>query len=840
MDGSEESAVVAQPLAGGGAGDVIVAEEMEAGPGSRKPKKMQDPKAPTQAEREEHELTHLPYRSWCIHCVKGRGKDAPHLVAASDGVLPEVHFDFAFMGDEGDAGHTAPMLVARVRDSRMTLATAIPRKTTGEFVVGRTLAFLKEVGIEKMDIIYKSDQEPAIMSVLDGVREKKAALGGRWIPENSPVGSHQSNGVVERAIQSVAAQVRVLKSDLETRWGVAIPAASAAIPWMMEWAAFLLNRYEVGHDGKTAYERCKGKPARTPGIAFGEAVLWRRKLVGGALGKLTSLWEEGVFLGIKGRTGELVVGDARGVWKTRTVQRRPYEERWRAASAAMIVGVPWRTSAEDEKQDGEQLEIIQVPEGGGGSAGGAMRGVESGPVPRRGKILRSDLQVHGYTAGCEGCKAALAGRPARAHSEACRKRMEEALRDEPRMREAQERQNEFISKAIEKQEEERKNKAAAEEPPRGAVPVVGGSSGSGQSPEDRKRSLEEDARLAIELSAKQSRVQEPAAAEGMKVEQRRGEKRRGDELDDRERGDEGQRRGEKRRGDELDDRERGDEGVGAVLPDCGEQEFDEDYEEVDTYDEKSGELLDPVLVRKARAEEVEFMGRIQLFKEASTQECWDRTGRPPISTKWVDLNKGTKEKPDVRCRLVARDFKPKGEKDREDLFAAMPPLEAKRLLFARAAARRPELHRGKWSKPKLMFIDIKKAHLNGKVPEEEFVFVEDPTDPSGSRCWRLMIWLHGMRPAASAWEADYPIKLAEVGLAKGVANPTVFHNPVNDLRCVVHGDDFTFLGWEEDLEEMVKHLEKHYELKVRGVLGGEKGDDEEITILNRKVSWRGR
>ena len=75
-----------------------------------------------------------------------------------------------------------------------------------------------------------------------------------------------------------------------------------------------------------------------------------------------------------------------------------------------------------------------------------------------------------------------------------------------------------------------------------------------------------------------------------------------------------QRRGEKRRGDAPDDRERGDAGVGAVLPDCGEQEFDEDYDEVDTYDEKSGELLDPALVRKARAEEVELMGRIQLFK----------------------------------------------------------------------------------------------------------------------------------------------------------------------------------------------------------------------------------
>ncbi len=57
-----------------------------------------------------------------------------------------------------------------------------------------------------------------------------------------------------------------------------------------------------------------------------------------------------------------------------------------------------------------------------------------------------------------------------------------------------------------------------------------------------------------------------------------------------------------------------------------------------------------------------------------------------MSRKWVDVNKGTAERPDVRCRLVARDFKPEREKGREDLFAAMPPLEAKRLLFVAAAA----------------------------------------------------------------------------------------------------------------------------------------------------------
>ena len=111
--------------------------------------------------------------------------------------------------------------------------------------------------------------------------------------------------------------------------------------WMVESAACLLNRFEVGRDGRTAYERCKGKPARTSGIEFGELILWRKKREGSHLGKLTSLWNEGVCLGIKSRSGEVVVGDKNGVWKTRTIQRRPREDRWQGESnMAMVVGVP--------------------------------------------------------------------------------------------------------------------------------------------------------------------------------------------------------------------------------------------------------------------------------------------------------------------------------------------------------------------------------------------------------------------------------------------------------------------------------------------------------------------
>ena len=47
--------------------------------------------------------------------------------------------------------------------------------------------------------------------------------------------------------------------------------------------------------------------------------------------------------------------------------------------------------------------------------------------------------------------------------------------------------------------------------------------------------------------------------------------------------------------------------------------------------------------------------------------------------KWVDANKGDKKNPEHRRRLVAQEIK----KDRgEDLFAATPPLEAKKMLLS--------------------------------------------------------------------------------------------------------------------------------------------------------------
>ena len=68
---------------------------------------------------------------------------------------------------------------------------------------------------------------------------------------------------------------------------------------------------------------------------------------------------------------------------------------------------------------------------------------------------------------------------------------------------------------------------------------------------------------------------------------------------------------------------------------------------------------------------------------------------------------------------MARDFKPKRQGPRDDLFAAMSLLEAKKALFAFVVGVREKIPAQGQDDVKLMFVDVKKVHLNAKCDEEE-------------------------------------------------------------------------------------------------------------------------
>ena len=138
--------------------------------------KKKDPREPSWEEVEQHRKTHLPFRDWCRDCVCGRGKEE---ACRKNGRVPEVaeiHMDFMFMGEEkGD--RTLAMLVVRERVTKAVMGCVAPRKSSGEWLGKRVLAFMTEFGCEVERVTMKSDNEPALVAVVDQVGRLGAATG---------------------------------------------------------------------------------------------------------------------------------------------------------------------------------------------------------------------------------------------------------------------------------------------------------------------------------------------------------------------------------------------------------------------------------------------------------------------------------------------------------------------------------------------------------------------------------------------------------------------------------------------------------------------------------------
>ena len=177
--------------------------------GSRALVKVADPKLPSAEEVETHNLTHLPYRSWCPHCVRGKGKTMDHRRAGRGKTIPELHVDYCFMGSTGDAT-TRCIVVAKDYEHKCVMASVVPVKgSSHEFPAKRIVAFIRELGVEGQDLVLRSDQEPALQDLLAEVGKRRTPA--KTFYEVSPVGSSASNGVAERGVQTVEGQVRVLK-----------------------------------------------------------------------------------------------------------------------------------------------------------------------------------------------------------------------------------------------------------------------------------------------------------------------------------------------------------------------------------------------------------------------------------------------------------------------------------------------------------------------------------------------------------------------------------------------------------------------------------------------------
>ena len=106
---------------------------------------------------------------------------------------------------------------------------------------------------------------------------------------------------------------------------------------------------------------------------------------------------------------------------------------------------------------------------------------------------------------------------------------------------------------------------------------------------------------------------------------------------------------------------------------------------LEIYNPITGVHLDPALVSKGRTEEMTFFKQQGAYKHDTISNCEAATGKPPVPTGWVDVNKGDVTTPLVRCRWVIKETRHKTSMDTSDpsqTFSTTPPYEALRCLIS--------------------------------------------------------------------------------------------------------------------------------------------------------------
>ena len=260
-------------------------------------------------------------------------------------------------------------------------------------------------------------------------------------------------------------------------------------------------------------------------------------------------------------------------------------------------------------------------------------------------------------------------------------------------------------------------------------------------------------------------------------------------------------------------------------------------------DDITGQVLRDDLVREARSKELEYFRTKGVWAKRPRREARQVTGRPPISVRWVDVNKGDDSNPRYRSRLVARQLKAH-DRTNASYFAPSPPLEALRTVVSLAATRigqwRPDYNPKSERRMQLSFLDISRAYFNAKTDEASPTYVALPAeDPDAEeKCGLLLRHMYGTRAAADGWQEEYSCFLVgKLGFKQGLASPCLFRHPTRQIVLTVHGDDFTSAGAKCDLDWFEESMKQHYELTSQPRLGPADHDGKVAVVLNRIVRW---
>ena len=257
---------------------------------------------------------------------------------------------------------------------------------------------------------------------------------------------------------------------------------SIVLQWLVKWSAGSLNTYHVGADGRTAWERIRGRKCNQAICEFGEIVLYKELSEKKLKGDLKPRYKDGVWLGLREGTEECYIGTEEGVVRAWAARRLSNDLRW---SKIVVDKIQGTVEQPNPNVPGSGVPIkIHIPVDSHISPA-APEVRQSDVVPRGVYFKKEDFEKYGYDKNCVGCRtleADLEQHDKIPHTIECRRRMEAAMAEDEddkirvertearKERYVMEKGEENVQKMKKKDEEERsgdgvKRKAESDEVP---------------------------------------------------------------------------------------------------------------------------------------------------------------------------------------------------------------------------------------------------------------------------------------------------------------------------------------------------------------------------------------
>ena len=193
------------------------------------------------------------------------------------------------------------ILVVKDSKSKFIGAHVVPVKGLGEdrYAAEKLRGDIRWLSYSR--VILKSDNEPALLVVLtDALKALKVEVLEQAAPDHPPPYDSRASGSVENAVRQVQGLLRMAKSCLESRLCRRIPCDHPVMAWLVKHVGWLLTVRSRGQDGRTLYERLRGKPFNKRMVGFGEtclAKLSKNQVAKETVPKMAPRWCRAVFLG---------------------------------------------------------------------------------------------------------------------------------------------------------------------------------------------------------------------------------------------------------------------------------------------------------------------------------------------------------------------------------------------------------------------------------------------------------------------------------------------------------------------------------------------------------------